>query len=108
MDKETILEKSRKENKNSDLADLSAQKTASKVGVMVGWCSIALAMILTAIFNNRILCGYAFIFSAIESGIFITKYVMLKKRHELLVSIIYILLTAVFAVLFILQLMGMA
>lgn len=108
MDKELILEKSRNENKNCDLADLNAQKTASKVGIMISWCSVALAIVLSVIFSSRIICGYAFIFCAIESGIFITKYVLLKKRHELFVSIIYVLLAVVFAVLFILQLMGIA
>ncbi len=106
MDKKTILEKSRTENKNLDLVERDAYKSAALMGTIIGWCAIALVLLLTGFINHRTNYGALVIFFAIESGIFITKYVKLRKLHELIVSIIYVTASITAFLLFILQLLG--
>jgi len=106
MQKEEILEMSRKENKNNDLVEQEIYKTASFVGTIVGWITIAFVLILTGIVQHKPNYGALFIFYAIESGIFITKYVKLKKTHELIVSILYCAAAIGTGVLFVLSTIG--
>lgn len=106
MDKKTILEKSRIENKNIDLVEKNAYKSAALTGTIVGWCAIALVLLLTGFINHRTNYGALVIFFAIESGIFITKYLKLRKLHELIVSVIYVIASISAFVFFILQLLG--
>lgn len=106
MQKEIILEMSRKELKNSDLVEQAAYKTASFVGTAAGWCAIAFVLMISGFIGHRANYGAYFIFFVIEGGIFVTKYVMLKKRHELAVSIIYCTAAIATGILFVLSTMG--
>lgn len=106
MEKEQILEMSRKENKNNDLVEQATYKTAAFVGTVVGWIAIAVVLMLTGFIQHKTNYGALFIFFAIESGIFISKYVVLKKTHELIVSAIYSLAALCTCVLFVLFTVG--
>lgn len=106
MQREEILEKSRKENKNNDLVEQETYKTASLVGTIVGWIAITVVLITTGFVEHKTNYGALFIFFAIESGIFITKYVKLKKKHELIVSMIYTVAAISLVVLFVLSAAG--
>lgn len=63
-------------------------------------------MIITGFIEHKTNYGAFFIFFAIESGIFITKYVKLKKKHELIVSMIYTVAAITMGVLFVLSTVG--
>ncbi len=106
MQKEDILELSRREHKNSDLVEQSVYKTASFVGTAAGWCAIAFVLMISGFIGHQANYGAYFIFFVIEGGIFVTKYVMLKKRHELIVSAIYCAAAIATGVLFVLSTMG--
>lgn len=106
MNKDEILKMSRMENKNKDFVEEQKYKSSAFVGTVVGWCSIALVLILSGIIAHKANYAAYFIFFAIQSGIFVTKYVKLRKRHELFVSVIYVLAAISMAVLFILELLG--
>ncbi len=106
MRKEEILEMSRNENKNKDLVEQSTYKSATFVGTIVGWFAIAFVLALTGFIQHKTNYGALFIFFAIESGIFITKYAKLKKTHELVVSIIYSLCAICMGVLFVMSTLG--
>ncbi len=106
MRKEEILEMSRKENKDNDLVEQEVYRKASLVGEGVGFIAIAFVMMVTGFIQHQTNYGAFFIFFAIESGIFITKYVKLKKTHELVVSVIYTLAAIAMGVLFVLSTVG--
>ena len=90
MEKEEILQKAQHENKGKDLEDLEAQKKATNVAYTVG--GLTILAIIVAEFNRYkefknygVLAGlFIMIFSA-----FLTKFIVRKKKHELVVAIIY-------------------
>lgn len=98
MNKEEILEKSRKENKNQDIFEKEILQQGGNVGAMTA------AILATAFFVIQIFVGkgmnyglYAVIFSIPSAG-FIVKAIRLKRRHEIIVAVIYIIATLMFSV----------
>ena len=81
MNREEILEKSRQENHGQDIANLEV-----------------------AIKYDRMNSGIFFAVMAGCSAIFIRKYLKLHKKHELYISIVYVIAAAAFLVSWILQL----
>ena len=93
MDREQILEQSRKENKEQDLYEQEVLLKGSSYGAITG------AIIATLFFIVQILAGggrnhglYAVIFS-IAATSFIYKAIKLKRKHEIFVASIYTLMT---------------
>lgn len=89
MNRDEILEKSRIENQNKDMADIET----SKAGIRAGWiatvCLAAIAAVLDGVFFGR--PAYEIIF-AVMTGlavVFFCKYAKLRKPHELIVAICY-------------------
>lgn len=98
MNKEEILEKSRKENKIQDIFEKEILQQGGNVGAMTA------AILATAFFVIQIFVGkgmnyglYAVIFSIPSAG-FIVKAIRLKRRHEIIVAVIYIIATLMFSV----------
>ena len=89
MEKNEILEMAQKDNKNLDIADIEAQKS----GALIGYYILALS-ILIVVFVDRLVLD-RFDFGAIAACLlmmftaFLVKYIKLKKKHELFVSLIY-------------------
>ena len=104
MNKEEILEKSRKENNGQDIYEQQVIQKGGSIGTIV-------AMILaTVFFVTQIVLGegqnyglYAIIGSILATG-FIVKAVYLKRKHEIAVAAIYTLLTIACTVAHIMQL----
>lgn len=92
MDKNTILAKSRAENKNKDIYEQEILKQANKSAVIV-------QMILAAIFFvTQILVGgginwglWALVFSA-DMTVNWVKYIKLHRKYELVAAIAYTIL----------------
>ena len=104
MEKEEILAKAQKENKGKDLADLEAQRRGANYGFMIGGLTtVAISFInfaITGVYPFGPLAGMlSMVFVA-----FLTKYIMLRKRHELAVTVIYGILMAMMFTAWILQL----
>lgn len=95
MNKEEILEKSRAENKNKDVYEQEILKQASTNAIIV-------TMILATIFFSvQIFVGegtnwgiWALVFST-NMTIFWTKYIRLRRKHELVMAIAYTMLVLV-------------
>lgn len=95
MNKEEILALSRAENKNMDVYEQEVIKQASR-------CAVAAQLILAAaFFVTQILVGgginwglWALVFSA-SMTTFWVKYIKLRRRHELLMAIVYTILVFV-------------
>ncbi|MDO4479626.1 MAG: DUF6442 family protein [Erysipelotrichaceae bacterium] len=97
MNKEEILERSRKENKNQDIYE--------KEIIILGnrYACIAAAVLATIFFVIQIFVGegidyglYAVVFSLTMAGFWI-KYIRMHKKHELLVAICYTVMVLIFS-----------
>ena len=104
MNKEEILAKAQNDNKGMDVADLDAQKKGAYIGYFVGVIGIILIDIINGIVFHNVNHGPNMVISLMCFSAFITKYIKLKKTHELFVAIIYLILSIMFFVFWILQL----
>lgn len=106
MEKNEILKKAQQENEGKDLADLEAQKKATNVAFTVGGLTIIAILIVDLIisktFNYGVMGG---LFVMLFSG-FLTKYIVLRKKHELVVTLCYGLIAIGFLTIWILKLCG--
>ncbi|MGN1249700.1 MAG: DUF6442 family protein [Candidatus Spyradocola sp.] len=89
MQKEEILEKSRRENKNQDPYEKQVITAGGNAG------AIAAAVLATVFFVAQILTGgginyglYAVVFVIPATG-FTVKAIRLRRRHEIVVAVIY-------------------
>lgn len=89
MNKDDILKISRVENQNRDIADIEISKLGIRAGWIVTVCLAAMAVVLDGIFFERPAYEILFAVMAGLSVVFFCKYAKLKKRHELIVAIIY-------------------
>ena len=106
MHKEEILEKSRIENQNKDIADIEISKSGIRSGWIVTVCLAALATVFDGVFFGR--PAYE-ILSAVMAGlavVFFCKYARLKKTHELFAAICYSIGSFGFLIGWILQIMN--
>ena len=95
MNKEEILEKSRKENRNKDVYEQEVLKQASRSAVVVQM-SLATIFFLTQIFaGGGINWGlWALVFSA-NMTINWVKYIKLHRKYELAIAIAYTIMVSV-------------
>ena len=92
MEKNEILMKAQQENKGKDVADLEAQKKGASIAFMVGGLAFIAIIIVEMIVNNVMhyeIMGGCFLMLATA---FFTKFFILKKKHELVVAILYALI----------------
>ena len=105
MDKEEILKKAQSDNKGSDLADLNYQQKGTYISYFVGIFGIIVVTVIEGIVLNRIDYGADFVMGLMISVAFLYKFICLKKKHELFVTLCYFSLTIMFLVFWILQLL---
>ncbi len=91
MNKEEILNKSRKENSGKDLADMEAINKASKYAFLVfAVVSGAFAIYGEIAYNLRFILNMWFVsLFASEAVMFFVKYFYIRKKHELIIAIMY-------------------
>ena len=106
MDRNEILAQSRKENKNKDLAELEAVKKASNIASRVGMLVCCLIAVLEVIFTSRVNYASWTIYFSILGTLFLVKYLSLRKRHELLMTILCLALFVFFFTLYLLRIAG--
>ena len=106
MKKEEILAKAQSENNGKDVADLDAQKKGAYYAYLVGVCLIAFVDIVEGFVFHRISYGCNMAMFAMVCVAFVIKYRTLRKKHELIPTVAYAVGTAVWAVLWVLQLCG--
>lgn len=104
MNREEILEKSRLENHGQDVANLEVSRSSMVFGWVVTVCLLAVVAVTEAIKYDRMNSGIFFAVMAGLSVIFIRKYLKLRKKHELYISIVYVIAAAAFLTSWILQL----
>ena len=104
MDRNEILAKARKEGGKEDLPDREAQRSGAFFGYTVGVALLLLVDAVNALVLGNVNRGADFALFSMVCVMFFTKYRRLKKRHELIVAIIWGALALAMLVLWILQL----
>jgi hypothetical protein len=104
MNREEILEKSRQENRGQDVANLEVSRSSMECGSVVAVCMLAVVAVTEALRYDRMNHGIFFAVMAGCAAVFIHKYLKLRKRHELIISIIYTVAAVAFLAAWILQL----
>lgn len=96
MNKEELLEKSRKENKNRDEREKGAAVTAgfraAAVGGMVCMVILLLDIILTDEWNGAVWAVYL----SITGSTLLFRFIALRRRHELVFGVMQLALAAAF------------
>lgn len=106
MTREEILERSQNENKGKDIAEMEIIKNALMIGWVVTVCLVGVVMIL-----NGIVLGYGDMGAlfAVMSGLFLVfliKYIKLRRKHELFITIVYGIAAVAFLVSWVMKLAG--
>ena len=106
MNREEILKKAQAENNGKDYVDIEAQKTGTRAAYFV---AVLLVIIVDTV--NGFVLGYVnrgmdFVLFTMAFVAFLTKYLKLRKRHELIVMIMWGLLALSMLACWILQLCG--
>lgn len=104
MQKEEILAKAQQENKGKDFADKEAQKSGSWIAYIVGVLAIIIVDTVNGIVFHNVNRGADFALFTMAFTIFLVKYIKLRKKHELVLTIFWGLLSVAMLVIWILQL----
>ena len=104
MNREEILRKSQQENRGQDIADVEVSRASMQFGWIVIICLLAVVSVVDAMVFERVNNGIFFAVMAGCAAIFISKYLKLRKRHELIISIVYVVIAVAFLIAWILQL----
>ena len=108
MDKDEILERSRKENKDMDLVELEAVNKATGVAINVGLAVCVLLMMIHATLQVRMDNSAWTVMFSILTADFLYKYHKLRRRHELVIGLLYLFITILFFVWYLLDLLGVS
>ena len=106
MDKDEILERSRKENKDRDFVEAEALSNANGVALTIGVILCALLSVLHSIFKDSVDYGVWTVMFGIMSTIMLVKFSKLRQRHELLVGLGYLALAIFFFVFYLRDVLG--
>ena len=104
MEKEDILEISRREHQNRDLAELEASVQAGNLAgrVGAGVCCLVSALFVRAV--HMIPLGPWVIYFSILGTHALVKFQKLKRRTDLVLTILYLAMCLLFLLLFLLRL----
>ena len=105
MTRDEILKKSREENNGVDFADFEAAKN----GIKCGWIVAITLSSIFCVIDGMILSRVPFeMLSALLMGLstlFFVKYYSLRKKHELIIAVLYLASSFCFFVSWIIQIM---
>ena len=104
MDREEILSRAKLENKGKDPADTDAQKDGSRIAYIVAVCLMILVDTLNGFILGQVNRGLDFVVFTMAFVIFLVKYLKLRKRHELIMTVIWGVLSLSMLAVWILQL----
>ena len=94
------------EGKEKDLPDLEAQKSGAWIAYIIGVVLLIVVDTVNGFVLHYVNRGAYFVLFSMACAVFVTKYIRLRKRHELVVAIIWGVLAASMLVVWIMQLTG--
>lgn len=104
MNKEEILKKSREENNNKDIAGLKTTHNAAFWAYIIGIVLCCILVILDVIFTGSVNFTICIILFGMLSTVFMVKYIKIRRKHELFISLLYAACFVLFFVMYILKL----
>ena len=107
MNKEQILTMAQDEGKEKDLPDMEAQKSGAWIAYVIGVMLLIAVDTVNGLVLHYVNRGADFVLFSMACAVFVTKYIRLRKRHELVVAIIWGVLAASMLVVWIMQLTGL-
>ena len=106
MNKDDILARSRAENQGTDEYEKQVLEKAGRLSSQVGMLICCIIAVASVVVTGQINYGCWVIYFAILSTLFWTKWLHLKKRHELTLAVINTVTGLLFAALLVLELTG--
>ena len=100
MDRDEILERSRKENRDRDFVEEEAVHKAYSFAFSVTMLVCGLLSVLSAIFRDSMDLSVWLVMWSMWSCVFLVKYRRLRKRRELVLGLMYVGLSVFFFVLY--------
>lgn len=107
MNRDEILERSRKENKNQDEMERGVMAKAGQRATAIGGSVCAAIIVLEAIFTDfstRVVLSTWAVYLSMTGTMLLMKYIWLKKKHELIFGVLQLAIAAVFFVLYVIKL----
>jgi hypothetical protein len=106
MNKEEVLEISRRENKNRDVYEKEVLKEGGNIGAIIAVIMATIFFVIQIAVGGGMNYGlYAVVFSVPATG-FVVKAIRLKRRHEIVIAVIYTLCVLLFSFTHIYQLIS--
>ena len=100
MDKNKILEKSRKENENQDEREKAVLAKAAQKAVAVGGMLCAVLLIVNMFFNKAFNYAIWGIYLSMTGTMLLYKFICLKKKHELIFGVLQLIAAAAFIIVY--------
>jgi hypothetical protein len=106
MDRNDILEKSRKENRNMDEMEKDALAKAGQRAFGIGGLVCAFIIVFEAIVSDFASFSTWAVYFSMTGTTLLVKYSILKKKHELLFGLLQLALAIVFMCMYIKRMLG--
>lgn len=106
MNRDDILARSRAENQGNDEYERMVLEKAGRLSAQVGLVTCCAVAVASVAVTGRVNSACWIIYFAIHASLFLTKYRYLKRRHELIMAVISVLVGLLFTGLFIAELAG--
>lgn len=106
MNKEEILAKAQSEGKERDLPDREAQRSGAWLAYIIGVVLLILVDTVNGFVLHYVNRGADFALFSMAFVVFLIKYIRLRKRHELIVAIIWGVLSLSMLAVWVMQLTG--
>lgn len=109
MNKDEILKKSREENKDRDFVEAEVLNRANAIAIAVGVMVCGVLSVLRGLLTEKGTepAVWTVMFGMISAGMLV-KFVKLRRRHELLLGLLYLGFCLFFFALYLRDLLGMA
>lgn len=104
MNKNEILERSRKENKNQDEMERDAFLKAGQRACAIGGLVCMTIIIFEAVFSDHVNFSIWAVYLSMTGTMLMVKYIRLKKKHELIFGLLQLGLAVTFLIMYIVQL----
>ena len=108
MDRDEILEKSRRENNNRDLAEMSIVTEANSAAACVGAALCCLVCVLSMRMRHIIPCGPWVIYFGILGTSYLVRFIKTKRKSDLYLTCVFLLMFLTVLVFYIIRLSGAA
>ena len=106
MDKDEILARSRKENKGGDFVEGEVLGFAYRIAVGVGMMVCGVLAVLHVIFRETVDYGIWTVYFSVLATTMIVKFVKLRRRHELVIGLLYAAFCVMFFVFYLQNTLG--